>query len=386
MIKEYFIIAFRSLFSHKVRSLLTMLGVIIGVSSVILLISLGSSTRREAGDQIRGLGSNLILVTVTDNHGYLPRVWLNEIQENAKIKAFSPIISGSAGYSINGRDLSYTVNGVNEHYSFIASLGLDRGRFFSGVDVQNSNAVAVVGRKVVSEMFPYTDPLGEIIVVKGIPFLIIGILEEQGMTFAGDMDKVIYIPQSYASVFYPQQRRATYYVASESEEFIDITKNQMESYLSRMLPSSRLYSLTSQTQMLDILNQVMGLLTSLLAGIAAISLLVGGIGIMNIMLVTVRERTKEIGIRKALGANRSHILFQFLTEAVIVTLIGGIIGLLVSALGAALISSLAGFRISVGLDSVLLAISFSIAIGLFFGIYPANKAGKMEPVEALRFE
>lgn len=386
MFKEYFLIAFRSLATHKIRTLLTMLGVVIGVFSVILLISLGSSTRREAANQIRGLGSNLVLVTTADPHGYLSDIWLDEIQEAARIRYYSPIITGSAAFRVNGRDFSYTVNGVNEHYHFIATLALEKGRFFTGVDVRNNNAVAVVGQKVVSDLFPFSSPLNQTLVIRGIPFLIIGVLEEQGMTFAGDMDQVIYIPQQYASIFFPEQRRSTYYIASESEETIDITKRQVESYLSRVLPSSRMFRVASQTQMLNIMNRIMGLLTTLLAGIAAISLLVGGIGIMNIMLVTVRERTKEIGIRKALGARRSHILFQFLTEAVMITLLGGIFGLLFSILGASLISRLADFTVTVGTDAAILAVAFSVAIGLFFGLYPANKAGKLEPVEALRFE
>jgi len=386
MIKEYFSIAFRSLITHKARAFLTMLGVIIGVSSVILLISLGDSAKQEAANQIRGLGSNLVMVGVVDKQGYLPNIWLDELKDKAKINSYSPLVQGSADYKVNGVNFTAKIYGVNEKYSYISALKMNRGRFFSGVDVENNVAVAVIGKKVASAMFFSEDPINKTIVVKGIPFKVVGLLVDQGTNFNGDMDKVIYIPYGYASTLFPVQYQKTYYVASESEALADTTKAKIESYLSNKLPSEKNYMVFSQSQMLKMLDTIMALLTTLLAGIASISLVVGGIGIMNIMLVTVRERTREIGIRKALGARRSYILFQFLIEAIFITVIGGFIGLGISYLGSLLITKLSGFNVTMGISSVILAIVFSTFVGVVFGIYPANKASKLEPVEALRFE
>lgn len=198
---------------------------------------------------------------------------------------------------------------------------------------------------------------------------------------------LVYISYDYAlNLFSGRAFMTSYYITSTSESTVNTTLSKVSTYLDSVLPSSSLYRAFSQSQILGIMDTLMSLLTSLLAGIASISLLVGGIGIMNIMLVTVRERTREIGIRKALGAKRSQILFQFLIEAVIITLLGGLIGLGIAYIGAFLISVLSSFTVTIGLDTVALALLFSISIGLIFGIYPANKASQLEPVEALRYE
>lgn len=387
MIKEYFSIAWRSVIAHKIRALLTTLGVVIGVASVILLLSLGNSAKAEAANQIRSIGSNLVFVSVNDSQGVLPSIWLDELKSSGQMAAVSELIQGSTSYQVNGTDITVSVSGVNQNYGYISNLSLSSGRFLSSVDINNNLAVVVVGSKIPSQLFPGLDPIGQTMVIKGVPFKVIGVNKARGTTFSGDMDMMVYIPLDYAgSIFTNFSGQRTFYIASNSEKTVDTTINKVTNYLKATMPSETLYRVFSQSQILSVMNTLMSLLTTLLAGIASISLLVGGIGIMNIMLVTVRERTREIGVRKALGAKRSQILFQFLIEAVIITMLGGIIGLIISYIGVSIIQYFSSFKVTIGLDSVILSLVFSITIGIVFGIYPANKASTLEPVEALRYE
>lgn len=387
MVKEYFAIAFRSVYAHKIRALLTTLGVIIGVASVILLMSLGNSARNEAAAQIQGLGSNLIFVSVNDQQGNLPDNWLDLIQEGSKVDAYSELVSSNVMYTVEGQTHNVSISGVNEKYAYINSLGMDEGRFLSGYDLQYDTPVVVLGSKIPDLLFPNQEVINNTLMIKGMPFTVVGVAEERGTNFGGDNDMMVYVPITYASRLSGFSNPSkTYYLAAESEETINFTLNRVNTYLEYSLPSENQFFAFSQTQILGVLDTIMALLTTLLSGIASISLIVGGIGIMNIMLVTVRERTKEIGIRKALGARQSQILSQFLIEAVIITLLGGILGLIVSYVGTIIISSATGFTVVLGLDAVMLALVFSITIGVAFGIYPAYKASKLEPVEALRFE
>lgn len=387
MIKEYFSIAWRSVVAHKIRALLTTLGVVIGVASVILLLSLGNSAKAEAANQIRSIGSNLVFVSVNDSQGVLPSIWLDELKSSGQMAAVSELIQGSTSYQVNGTDVAVSVSGVNQNYGYISNLSLSSGRFLSSVDIDNNLAVVVVGSKIPNQLFPGVDPIGQTMVIKGVPFKVIGVNKARGTTFSGDMDMMVYIPLDYAgSIFTNFGGQRTFYIASNSEKTVDTTINKVTNYLKATMPSETLYRVFSQSQILSVMNTLMSLLTTLLAGIASISLLVGGIGIMNIMLVTVRERTREIGVRKALGAKRSQILFQFLIEAVIITMLGGIIGLIISYIGASIIQYFSSFKVTIGLDSVILSLVFSITIGIVFGIYPANKASTLEPVEALRYE
>jgi putative ABC transport system permease protein len=387
MIKEYFVLALKSVWAHKIRALLTTLGVIIGVSSVILLMSLGNSARTEAANQIRSIGSNLIFVSVFDRQGNLPNDWISLIKEQADIDAYSPLISSSATYQIEGQNIEVSISGVNEKFAYINSLDMSLGRFLNEYDVAYNTPVVVLGSKIPDLLLPNQSIIGSTIMIKGIPFEVIGVAQERGTNFSGDNDMMVYIPIDYASTMSGfSSFSRTFYIAANSEENIDFTLNRVLVYLSTVFPSDSNYRAFSQTQILGVLETILGLLTSLLAGIASISLVVGGIGIMNIMLVTVRERTKEIGIRKALGARQSQILAQFLIEAILITTLGGLLGLGVSYIGTLIISWITDFNVILGFDSVILSLTFSIVIGVIFGLYPAYNASKLEPVEALRFE
>ena len=387
MIKEYLALAIRSVYAHKIRSLLTTLGVIIGVSSVILLMSLGNSARLEAANQIRSIGSNLIFVSVTDRQGNLPADWLSQVAQPAGVMAYSEMISSNARYSIEGQEVSVSISGVNQDYAFINSLEMIEGRFLNEYDMMYNTPVVVVGYKIPNLLFPNQPVIGNTLIVKGMPFTVVGIAQERGTNFSGDNDMMVYLPIDYTrSMSGFGSINKTFYLAAESEDTIDFTLNRVLTYLATVMPSSNNYRAFSQTQILGVLDTLMALLTTLLSGIASISLVVGGIGIMNIMLVTVRERTKEIGIRKALGAKQSQILSQFLIEAIIITTLGGALGLLVSYLGTIVVSALTDFSVVLGADAVILSLVFSISIGIVFGIYPAYTASKLEPVEALRFE
>lgn len=387
MIKEYFVLALKSVWAHKIRALLTTLGVIIGVSSVILLMSLGNSARTEAANQIRSIGSNLIFVSVSDMQGSLPRDWISQIKSQADIDAYSPLISASATYLIEGQNVNVSISGVNEHFAYINAFDLTLGRFLNSYDIKFNTPVVVLGSKIADLLLPNQSILGSTIMIKGIPFEVIGVVEERGTNFSGDNDMMVYIPIDYASIMSGFSTfNRTFYIAANSEENIDFTLNRVTAYLTTVFPTADNFRVFSQTQILSVLDTILGLLTSLLAGIASISLVVGGIGIMNIMLVTVRERTKEIGIRKALGARQSQILAQFLIEAILITTLGGFLGLVVSYIGTLVISWITDFNVILGLDAVVLSLVFSIVIGIIFGLYPAYNASKLEPVEALRFE
>ena len=387
MLKEYFAIAIRSVLAHKIRALLTTLGVIIGVSSVILLMSLGNSAREEAANQIRGIGSNLIFVNITDREGSLPNDWLENIQEAALIKNYSQLVSSQVSYTIEGQSVDVSVSGVNDKYASINSLDMTTGRFLNSYDLAYDSPVVVLGSKIPGLLLPNQEVIGSTLMIKGMPFTVVGVAEERGTNFSGHNDLMVYVPMRFASRMSGfNTRNKTFYIEAVSEETVDLTLSRVLGYLETIMPSENSYRAFSQTQILGVLDTLMALLTTLLSGIASISLIVGGIGIMNIMLVTVRERTKEIGIRKALGARQSLILAQFLIEAVIITSLGGVLGLAISYLGTLLITYITDFNVILGLDAVLLSLVFSLTIGVVFGLYPAYTASKLEPVEALRFE
>ena len=397
----------------KTRSVLTMLEIVIGIASIILLMSIGTSAQRLIIDQVEGIGSNLIFVipggtpkgSKTVSPASILGVIIKTLNER-DIEAFrrEPSINnvaadnhGQARVVYGSNDVSATYSGVTGDYFNIINLEAGKGNLITPSDDDSLNKVAVLGPKIAQTLFENIDPIGKSVRMKGLTFRIVGVLKEEGMgVFGADLDNMIFIPMSVSQ---KQLLGTNYYggavVEAKSEYTIEFVKSRITSILRQNHnitdPDKDDFTIRTQEDALALLGNITSVLKIFLTSIAAISLVVGGIGIMNIMLVSVIERTREIGLRKALGATNKDILQQFLTEAVIITSIGGIIGIL---FGSAL-TAIAYFGISYALDNWVFALPFSaIALGflvasgtgLIFGIYPARQAAKKNPIEALRYE
>ncbi len=405
-------LAFSSLVANKLRALLTMLGIIIGVAAVITLISVGRGVEDVVINEFQGLGNNLLFVVPgqvdADDFGpSTPGVDLT----NDDVEALSdPIAVPDLNYVVptygrpavvtrGGNESRTTVTGTTPEYTVLRDFYPVLGDFFNEQDVQSASRVAVLGQGVYEELFPDGElPIGQTIRINNVNFRVIGLMEEKGGSGFNDQDDVVLVPIDTAQRrLFPARRpdgnfrvdQILAQVISEDRQDAAIAEMTLALRQSRGIEfrDEDDFTILSQSELIGALSQITGVLTIFLGVIAGISLLVGGIGIMNIMLVSVTERTREIGLRKAVGARRQDILWQFLTEAIVLASIGGLIGLALGAAGAYLVASLSD-TLEPGLawDSVLLAILFSAGVGLFFGIYPATRAAKLNPIDALRYE
>ena len=384
--------AFKSVMGSKVRSFLTMLGIIIGVFALVVLVSLVDGATGYVTDTISSLGSSYITVSVLDDKGRpLHLEDLDEIMESG-IGLAAPMAQTSVTGK-NGRESgSVLLYGTTAAYQEVNSINVSYGTFLRQTDVDHHNYVCVINQTMADELMGGMDCLGKTVELSGLRFTVIGILSDDdesltSLLTAGMM--AAYIPYTTA------QRAAstvsstidTFYLSPLSDSTVEETNDRIKAYLlNRFSKDEDAFSLFDSSIIEDAMGEVTGMLETLLGGIAAISLIVGGIGIMNIMLVSVTERTREIGIRKAIGASRSTIMLQFLIEALVLSLMGCVLGLLLSALTLAIITQLVDnvtFHVSAGVAWV--AIIFSLSIGLLFGLYPANKAAKKPPIEALRY-
>ena len=403
MYKESFLMAWASLIANKMRSILTMLGIIIGVAAVIALVSIGNGVKQDIQNSISSLGSNLLMVMpgaprtpgVRPSAGSMKSLKVSDYEAIAKldgVKAASPMTNGSYVVIYQNKNWTTSVSGVCYNYLDVNNWSMKSGRFLSEKNVQNRERVAVVGKTVVKNLFGDEDPVGAEIRVKNIPFRIIGVLNSKGSGAMGnDQDDMVVIPYTTAmerveGVDYLRM----IYVTGKDENGIDRLQSDIENLLRvrHGIKDTNLddFNIQNMNSIMETMEETTGTLTLFLGAVAAISLVVGGIGIMNIMLVSVTERTREIGVRKALGATYSVIVTQFLIEAVVISLMGGIIGIILGIGSSKLIGMASGMSTVISVPTIVMSFAFSMAIGLIFGIYPARKAAKLNPIDALHYE
>lgn len=397
--------ALRALSANKMRSGLTMLGIMIGVGAVVAMISIGTGASVSVASRIQSLGSNLLMVTPefaqggfagARQAGGMGTTLVNEdataiAQEVPAVKRVSPELSSQAQVVYGNQNVNTTISGAVPDYQEVHNFHAAFGEFIRPEDEKMRNRVAVLGQSVVTNLFSGEDPLGKTIKIGNVPFRVIGVMELKGQSGFQNLDDTIFVPLSTAQKrLFGVDNLRMISVQVRSEEEMDLAASQVTSLLlfrhKISDPTKADFSIRNQADILSTMSQVTGTMTLLLGGIAAISLLVGGIGIMNIMLVSVTERTREIGLRKAVGAKRKDILTQFLIESLILSLFGGGIGLLLGMVGSLVISRIGGWPSVVTLSSILLAFLFSAFVGIFFGIYPARRASLLSPIDALRFE
>ena len=384
---EIILSAAKAVWTHKMRSFLTMLGIIIGIFAVTALISVGQSSNAAVTEQIEGLGSNLLTISIRDDRADLKLDDVEQIGRLPGVGAVSPYISST--YTVKNGDTSMediSVIGVTSDYQDIREYEVTEGRFISDKDNDNRLKVAVIGQDIAIELYSSLDVVGQEMSVNGTKYEIVGVLEEQGDDETVSGDELVIIPFVTAQRVMQNTTISTIYASAASAETVSIAQASLENFLKQYSTEDNGYSINSQDSILESLEEVSATQTAMLGGIAGISLLVGGIGIMNIMLVSVMERTRDIGIEKAIGATRRDILLQFLFEAIIVSGTGGLIGILLAEFGSGFIGQLMDTTVTVQSSVMLTALGFSLIIGVGFGIYPAIKASKLNPIEALRYE
>jgi putative ABC transport system permease protein len=403
-IKNLLKAALKSIQKNKMRSILTALGIIIGVAAVIVMVAIGKGASARIQAQISSLGTDLLMIRpgssnrsgVSMGAGSYNRLTFDDVdkikEQATLVKAISPMVRSGGQVIGGGKNWSTSINGVTPDYLYIRNYEIESGEMFTDRDERSSKKVAVLGKTVADELFADEDPVGEKIRINNTPFMVIGVLKEKGQSgMGGDQDDVILAPAT--TVLYRLkggQNIDMIYVSAISKDQMYAAQQELTTI---MRTAHRLqtaedddFQIRNQADIIDMASATTKTLTILLGSIAAVSLIVGGIGIMNIMLVSVTERTREIGIRMAVGARSNDILTQFLSESIMLSLIGGIIGTLLAFVVTFVMRKFTSFTPQINPATVFLAFSFSAIVGVFFGFYPARKAALLNPIEALRYE
>ena len=390
---EAFRVALDALRANRLRSALTMLGVVIGVAAVVILVGLGSGAKQEVEDQVEGLGSNIIIVVPGKfEFGSAPtvsRLTLDDVDLLGRVvgdvdRVAVSVASGET-VSVGRRESFVTVNGVNESVPNVFNRPMARGEYITASDVDTRRRVVVLGDTVVRRIFADVDPLGRQVAIAGVRFRVIGVFEPVGQTFGVDRDAEVHIPVTAAQRLFGIDRIDALAVKAPTAESVDELQPRLVAALRDRYEGEE-FSAVTQTQILGTIGRILGLLTLVLAAIAAISLLVGGVGVSNIMLVSVRERTREIGLRKALGARQRDVLLQFLIEAVMLCVVGGLVGIGLGVGASLFVDAVSPLPAVIAWWSPVLAFAVSAGVGIFFGVAPARRAGRLDPVVALRSE
>ena len=400
-LREAFGLALEMLVANRVRTALTMLGVVIGVAAIILLVSLGEGATAYITRELTGLGTNLLIITpgkTQTSGGFHPPVagtvrkltYEDAVALRRRASLLTdavPVVLGTGKIRYQGVSRDTSVIGVTPEFQRVRNLYVEIGQFVSEEDVEGRRRVVVLGRTVKRELFGEENPLGQFVTLADSRYRVIGIMERKGVSLGFDIDDLVFIPVKSAQDLFDTDRLFEILASVRSPDEIDRAIQQVKDILMRRHGNREDFTLTSQGAILSAFTTILKILTAVLGGIAGISLLVGGIGIMNIMLVSVRERTREIGIRKAVGARRRDILGQFLLESVMLSCLGGGLGIIVGVGGAKGLSIFFTYLPTrVSLWAVLMAFGFSAAVGVFFGVYPARRASLLDPIQALRYE
>ncbi len=379
----------KALLSNRLRSALTILGVVIGVAAVIGVVAIAQGSQRQVTSQIESLGTYLLTVSIR-GRGADKMLTSDDVTELTAgidgIAGVSPVVTGSATAKYGTRKYDCSLLGVNEQYATVRDLQLETGRFFTQIDISTRQKVALLGQNVVAELFGLSDPVGKDIKLNGQTFVVIGVLAPRGGGPAGTEDDQVLIPVTSAERLVGRRGVSTFYIRGQDKESVKQISTAISDRLYRRFRDQDAYRIFDQTQMLQTVTNVSQTLTLMLASIAFISLLVGGIGIMNIMLVSVVERTKEIGLRKAVGATRRDIMSQFLLESAMLSGVGGVLGIISGEILAGAIASAIKVPAVFPWAGAGIALGLALVVGIGFGIYPASRAANLAPIEALRTE